>query len=215
MALYKDHNITIDIKRTPRIALQNIVRGETGNRLIVVLTNDDIPIELDSSYHVILRIETAEGVVRQDATIDDGKAYVILSGYSAGLNRARFEIYTTETETDDTFIKSAEFQFTADADEESENAWRRGSTPIHTFTSDVDLSGATIEVTYEQNKKVVCTKHTADMTITTDSVSWMLTADETLAMEVGNVYVQLKYTKNGVTDVSDRHIGKVLYTQGV
>ena len=49
MALFKDHYITLDLKRTPKVALQNIVAGETGNRLIITLTNGDDPIALDST----------------------------------------------------------------------------------------------------------------------------------------------------------------------
>ena len=116
MAFYKDHNITIDIKRTPRIALQNIVYGETGNRFILSLTNDDIPVEIDNNFHIILHISSANGDKRQDdAVIADGKATFLLDKekYAPGLNRCTLEIYTTENEADDTFICSAEFLFTA------------------------------------------------------------------------------------------------------
>ena len=62
MALYKEYEITLDTKRTPRIALQNIVAGETGDRITVHLTNDDIPVALAASTHrVCLRINSSCG----------------------------------------------------------------------------------------------------------------------------------------------------------
>lgn len=125
MALYKDYAIVLDTKRTPRIALQNIVAGETGNRLYIMLKNDGTTVSLASATHrVCLRVDSALGTRRQDSSVDDsgisfnnGQAIIILSkdSYTSGLNRCTLEVYTTESETNDTLICSAEFQFTAKA----------------------------------------------------------------------------------------------------
>lgn len=131
MALFKDHYITLDLKRTPKVALQNIVAGETGNRLIITLTNGDDPIALDSTnYRVALRVTSALGVRRQDSaasnngiTFENGKAIILLSkdSYTANLNRAALEVYSTESETDDTLVVSAEFMFYAKGMDDGEN----------------------------------------------------------------------------------------------
>ena len=226
MALYKDHYIELDTKRSPRISLRNIVDGETGNRITVTLTNDESAVSLASESHrVCFRVDSDLGTRRQDSadenggiTFSSGNAIILLSKdtFTVGMNRCRLEIYTTASATYDTKIFSAEFQFTADASDDSEvNEWHRGSTPTHTFLPRIDLTGATISVTYEQNGKVVVTKTTSDMTVTSASVTWTLTQCDTLAMQVGSVDIQLHYTKNGVSDSSDIHKGKVLYTAGV
>lgn len=132
MALYKDYNILLDTKRTPRIALQNIVAGETGNRLIITLTNGGSAVTLAAATHrVCLRVDSALGTRRQDSSVDDsgisfsnGQAIIILSkdSYTSGLNRCTLEVYTTETDANDTLICAAEFQFTAKANPTGENA---------------------------------------------------------------------------------------------
>lgn len=225
MAIYKDYAITLDTKRSPKVALQNIVAGETGNRLTVTLTNDDIPVELSASNRVVLRVDSDEGTRFQDSSdandgisFADGNAVIILSPdtYAAGLNRARIKVYSTASVSNDTLIYSEEFLFEAKKpDGDAPCAWHRGSTPTHEFTTGIDLTGGTVNVTYEQDGKVVVNKVTADMTITSSKVSWTLTAADTLAMAVGDIDIQLHYTKNGVSDSSDIHKGKVLYTAGV
>jgi hypothetical protein len=132
MALYKSHSITLDTKRTPKIALQNIVVGETGNKLTVTLKNDGSTVSLNGTdYRVCLRVDSAKGVVRQDSslpnsgiTFSSGKAIIMLSrdSFAASLNRCRLEIFSTETDTDDILICSSEFQFTAASNDTGENA---------------------------------------------------------------------------------------------
>lgn len=132
MALYKDHYITIDTKRTPRLALQNIVAGETGNRLIVTLTNDDVPVELAAASHrVCLKVDSSIGTRRQDSSednsgisFDKGNAIILLSkdSYAEGMNSARLELFSTEIETNDTLIYSSKFLFNADGNDSGENA---------------------------------------------------------------------------------------------
>lgn len=133
MALYKDYAITLDTKRSPKVTLQNIVAGETGNRITVTFTNDDVPVELASSTHrVCLKVDASSiGTRRQDSSEEnsgisfaDGKAVILLSkdSYGEGLNRACLEVYSTATETNDTLICSADFIFPAKANPTGENA---------------------------------------------------------------------------------------------
>lgn len=132
MAVYKDHSITLDTKRTPKVSLQNIVAGETGNRITVTFTNGLSVVSLASATHrVCLRVDSALGTRRQDSSLEDsgitfnaGKAVILLSkdSFTAGLNRACLEVYTTESESDDTLICSAEFQFYAADNPTGENA---------------------------------------------------------------------------------------------
>lgn len=132
MALYKSHSITLDTKRTPKIALQNIVVGETGNKLTVTLKNDGSTVSLNGTdYRVCLRVDSSKGVVRQDSslpnsgiTFSNGKAIIMLSrdSFAASVNRCRLEIFSTETDTDDILICSSEFQFTAASNDTGENA---------------------------------------------------------------------------------------------
>lgn len=63
---------------------------------------------------------------------------------------------------------------------------RRGTTPIHTFTTDIDLTDAeVIYITYEQTGAVVMEKQKEDLTITADSISVKLTQEETLTFTLG------------------------------
>jgi hypothetical protein len=144
MALNKYHYIELDTKRMPRVSLQNIVAGETGNRIWVTLTNGGTKVNLaekeDSAfiYRVCLRVDSALGTRRQDSAmensgitlIDDntsgdyGKCNIRLSkdSFTAGLNRCRLEIYSKTWVANDTLICSAEFQFTAAGNPTGENA---------------------------------------------------------------------------------------------
>lgn len=64
---------------------------------------------------------------------------------------------------------------------------RRGTTPIHTFTTDIDLTEAEIIfITYKQSGKTVMEKGKADLTVTEDGLSVKLTQDETLAFVLGH-----------------------------
>lgn len=63
---------------------------------------------------------------------------------------------------------------------------RRGTTPTHTFTTDIDLTDAeVIFITYEQAGEVVMEKTADDLAITADSLTVKLTQEETLAFELG------------------------------
>ena len=132
MALFKNYVITLDTMRTPNIALQNIVAGETGCKLTVTLTNNGSSVSMNGTDHrVCLRVDSSKGTRRQDSSLtgsgisfNNGKAIIKLSrdSYTSGRNRACLEIYSTETTANDTLICSAEFTFTAKCNESGENA---------------------------------------------------------------------------------------------
>lgn len=142
MALYKYHYITLDTKRTPRISLQNIVAGETGNMLVITLTNNESTVNLAEKsngefiYRICLRVDSNLGVRRQDSAMENsgitlvesganaGKAEILLSkdSFTSGMNHAWLEIFSTGTETNDTLICSALFTFRATENSTGENA---------------------------------------------------------------------------------------------
>lgn len=81
---------------------------------------------------------------------------------------------------------------------------KRGSTPVNTFDVDIDLTGATVYITYVQNGKVVVEKSGGDVTITADTLSCTLTQEETLAFANGDVEIQIGYVfPDGTADRSD------------
>lgn len=71
---------------------------------------------------------------------------------------------------------------------------RRGTTPRHTFTTDVDLTGAEVlYVTYKQGKETILEKEIRDVHITPDTVEFALTQEETLAFqECTRVNIQIR-----------------------
>lgn len=143
MALYKYHYIELDTKRSPRISLQNIVAGETGNRLWITVTNNGETVDMSEKendawkYRVCLRIDSDLGTRRQDSaeansgitfidanTGDHGKINILLSkdSFTAGMNRAVLEIYSKRVNDNDTLICSAELTFRAAKNPTGENA---------------------------------------------------------------------------------------------
>ena len=71
---------------------------------------------------------------------------------------------------------------------------RRGTTPTHTFTVDVDLTDAeVIFITYEQNDKTVIEKTKEDLTITAEQIELTLSQKDTLALDLKtNVEMQIR-----------------------
>ena len=81
---------------------------------------------------------------------------------------------------------------------------RRGSTPTNTFTVDIDLTGATVFVSYEQFGAVVLEKTGTDLTIEPDKITLALTQEDTLAFQAGEVLIQIRYVfPNGAADGSN------------
>ena len=81
---------------------------------------------------------------------------------------------------------------------------RRGTTPTNTFAVDVDLTGATVFVSYEQDGKVVIEKTGSDVTVATNALTVTLTQADTLAFHQGRVCVQIRYVDQlGTADASN------------
>lgn len=77
---------------------------------------------------------------------------------------------------------------------------RRGTTPINTFTLDLDLSEATVFISYEQRGRVVIEKTGEDLSfgsvVHDEDVSYTitveLTQEDTLALVPGKVDIQIR-----------------------
>lgn len=71
---------------------------------------------------------------------------------------------------------------------------KRGTTPTHTFTVDVDLTSATvIYLTYKQNGQTIVERSKDEMTVTSEQIQVKLTQDETLAFSTaGNIQIQIR-----------------------
>lgn len=71
---------------------------------------------------------------------------------------------------------------------------RRGTTPTHTFKTDMDLTTAEVLfITYKQGKKVVLEKTIDDVTITAEEITTDLSQQDTLAMSsIGTVSIQIR-----------------------
>lgn len=93
--------------------------------------------------------------------------------------------------------------------------WKRGSTPINVFRVNVDLTGATVYVTYAQAGVVKIEKTGTDLTVTENTISTTLTQEDTLKLESNQlVEMQIRYIKpNGIADGSNvitASVGKIL-----
>ena len=77
---------------------------------------------------------------------------------------------------------------------------RRGTSPTHIFTTDIDLSEVIkdIYITYQQNKRTIVEKTNPSITIENKKISTELTQEETLRFsDQGNVKIQIRIkTKN-------------------
>lgn len=93
--------------------------------------------------------------------------------------------------------------------------WRRGSTPINVFKVNIDLTGATVFVTYAQGGEVIIEKTGTDLMITENTISTTLTQEDTLKLDDSMlVEMQIRYVReNGVADGSNvitASVGKIL-----
>lgn len=81
---------------------------------------------------------------------------------------------------------------------------RRGSTPTNTFEVDLDLTNATVFVSYEQQGKTVIEKTGNALTISPDKIVLQLSQEETLSLKPGDVLIQIRYVfPNGAADASN------------
>lgn len=81
---------------------------------------------------------------------------------------------------------------------------RRGSTPTNTFHVNLDLTEATIFVTYSQNGCIAFEKTGDDLEVTEDQIVVSLTQAETLSLKSGRVEIQIRYVlADGTADASN------------
>ena len=71
---------------------------------------------------------------------------------------------------------------------------KRGTTPTHTFSVDVDLTSATvIYLTYKQGNETIVERDINNMTVTSDSIQVRLTQEETLLFNTAvNIQIQIR-----------------------
>lgn len=99
----------------------------------------------------------------------------------------------------------------------------RGTTPTNTFTTSIDLDGATIFLTYSQGGNVVFEKTGDDLTltstteegVTTHTITTTLTQEDTLALNTDmHVRVQIRAIfANGIavaSDIAELKVGEIL-----
>lgn len=84
---------------------------------------------------------------------------------------------------------------------------RRGSTPVNTFNVPMDLSGATVYISYEQNNRVVIEKTNPDLTFSSVEgyqITLRLSQEDTLKFRSGPVLIQIRYVfPDGTADASN------------
>lgn len=69
----------------------------------------------------------------------------------------------------------------------------RGTTPIHVFLVDIDLTGATeLYITYSQKGTVKIEKSIEDVTIEPEQLTVTLTQEETLNLDVRSCDIQIR-----------------------
>lgn len=75
---------------------------------------------------------------------------------------------------------------------------RRGTTPINTFLTDIDLSDATVFISYAQNHCVVVEKTNDSLTFSPGEkegeyvITLVLSQEDTLALRTGDVLIQIR-----------------------
>ena len=92
---------------------------------------------------------------------------------------------------------------------------KRGTTPINTFKTNIDLTGATVFVTYTQRGRIILEKTGADLEISEDAVVTRLTQRDTLGFDaVQKVSIQIRYVfpdgTAGASNIMTTDVGEIL-----
>ena len=82
---------------------------------------------------------------------------------------------------------------------------RRGTTCKHTFRTNLDLTNATIFVTYQQGKSIILEKTGNDLVVQARKITVNLTQEDTLSFAANmNVNIQIRYIlEDGTADASN------------
>lgn len=92
----------------------------------------------------------------------------------------------------------------------------RGTTPVHTFLVDLDLTSAeVIYVTYKQGRNILIEKEKDDLDVTAESLSFKLTQEDTLALktaEVCEMQIRARFPDGTAVDsnIMKAHVGRIL-----
>ena len=92
---------------------------------------------------------------------------------------------------------------------------KRGTTPINTFKTNIDLTGSTVFVTYSQGGKVVLEKTGEALEVTEEAVVTRLSQKDTLAFTAAQcVSIQIRYIfpdgTAGASNIMTANVGDIL-----
>jgi hypothetical protein len=92
---------------------------------------------------------------------------------------------------------------------------KRGTTPTNTFKTNIDLTGATVFLTYSQRGRVVLEKTGDDLEISTEAIVTRLTQKDTLGFDaLQKVSIQIRYVfpdgTAGASNIMTASVGEIL-----
>ena len=92
---------------------------------------------------------------------------------------------------------------------------KRGTTPTNTFKTNIDLTGATVFLTYSQRGKVVLEKTGDDLEISAEAIVTRLTQKDTLGFDaLQKVSIQIRYVfpdgTAGASNIMTASVGEIL-----
>ena len=92
---------------------------------------------------------------------------------------------------------------------------KRGTTPTNTFKTNIDLTGATVFLTYSQRGRVVLEKTGDDLEISAEAIITRLTQKDTLGFDaLQKVSIQIRYVfpdgTAGASNIMAVEVGDIL-----
>jgi hypothetical protein len=92
---------------------------------------------------------------------------------------------------------------------------KRGTTPTNTFKTNIDLTGATVFLTYAQRGRVVLEKTGDDLEISAEAIVTRLTQKDTLGFDaLQKVSIQIRYVfpdgTAGASNIMTASVGEIL-----
>ena len=92
---------------------------------------------------------------------------------------------------------------------------KRGTTPTNTFKTNIDLTGATVFLTYSQRGRVVLEKTGDDLEISAEAIVTRLTQKDTLGFDaLQKVSLQIRYVfpdgTAGASNIMTVTVGEIL-----
>ena len=92
---------------------------------------------------------------------------------------------------------------------------KRGTTPTNTFKTNIDLTGATVFLTYSQRGRAVLEKTGDDLEISAEAIVTRLTQKDTLGFDaLQKVSIQIRYVfpdgTAGASNIMTVTVGEIL-----